>query len=300
MSSKKIKHKNEKKANWHKAASRHHIGIVPPSHAFKGKGSGGGGAKKVDLTNITLNGTPLDELVVTDEELETKKISPDSSLRLHPYVPSKRTYKQKYSGRTGEAVNPYSEEVLAHYQFLVVAKGEKEASAYLNSLKGVIMNEQVSNATLVQAATIGPIEKALKEAEEKVTFFRKQAITAQQEEVRWVEVVRSLQEALALSTGKKKPEVRTETANAEQRPSSGPGSRIYRDWLSILTKAMQDRPDGMSKNELKHAIMAIDPSAKENNAYGGIHVGERNSFIIEVDGKYYLQAHYENNKSETA
>lgn len=297
---KKIKHKKEKKTSWHKAASRHHIGIVPPSHAFKGKGSGGGGAKKVDLSGISLNGVPLDELVVTDEELETKKISPDSSLKLHPYVPSQGTYKQKYSGRTGEAVNPYSEEVLAHYQFLVVAKSEKEANAYLNSLKGVTMNEPVSNAAIVQAATMGPIEKALKEAEEKVTFFRKQAITAQQEEVRWAEVVRSLQEALALSTGKKKPEMRTEAANAEQRPSSGPGSRIYRDWKGIMEDILKDQPNGLSRNELKHALIAKDPSLKDMAAYGGIKLADKNEYIIEIDQRFYLPSHIDHKNPESA
>lgn len=149
---------------------------------------------KQEHEGITVDGKPLTTYIEEEETLEIEKHRVEEIMDAAAgvgYVAPATKY-ANISGKRSQysnTIKTYSSEVLAHLNYLRESQGEKAVTDYLNS------GSQNGNHN-------GSIESVLKDAEEKVRFFNRQAAEAQAQATRWSAVKAQLQSALDMLSGK--------------------------------------------------------------------------------------------------
>lgn len=206
---------------------------------------------KQNLEGITVDGKPLNVYIeeqATDEIEKVKKsVLIEASRGTRTSLTS--TNNKNISGKRSEysnRVEKYSPEAIAHMNYLFKSKGE------------------IVNTT----PQFGPIEAALKDAQDKARFYRKQEVEAVAERTRWDEIAKSLQNTLNLVNGK------TSVQNQTRDESTNV------NWKVVLNELLSNGK--LTRKELQLKIEERFPNMKRTSIYQGL-LSKFRSGLIEKD-----------------
>ena len=282
-----VKAMNVDKTKLVKDASRTHIGPVPPTRVHKPSKHSehpllGQDADKGHFIHLS----------------EPKEVVPHVPTSLSKHVAAPLERQEKKGAKPHSKVFVYSEEVIAHANFLLKSEGQKASSDYLRSVRQG-MNEPVKakpeyagvkpeyDTTPVQPqptpvafnvppstglTATGPLEIALEDAKKKVTFFTREKAKAEAEIARWTEAANQLESVLRTITGKAQPKGGSEMVTHRK------------DWRPVIDEAMLELNGKGTRTDIIHKILAKHPDRTKPGVYAAINTGLKNGWLREDDG----------------
>ena len=165
----------------------------------------------------------------------------------------------------------YSEEIIAHANFLLASKGSGAAEEYLDKIK------QGGNVSTNIVAG-GSIELSVKEARDKVSFYRQQVQTATIEMRRWEGILDALEGAQRLITAPASSVGQSNTAPISRIgvPKAEPGF-----WETAVVNHFKNDPSRIKKSALKRKLEVLRPGISSTTVYGPIAKAIREGLLKE-------------------
>lgn len=186
---------------------------------------------KQALDGITLNGQPVYIFVEEESQREREKLHAEE-VRKHSSGTGYNSPTSKYGNISGQRsqytnrVSALSPEILVHVNYLFQKGGEKAVNDFLAMPKQNV--EQ-----------LGPIESALKDAEEKMRFYMKQEDEARDNRNKWAAVADQLRGAMNIMQGKVTVAGTTPKVTRQPRANGEASGRVPRGfWVEILEKIL--------------------------------------------------------------
>ena len=179
----------------------------------------------------------------------------------------------------------FSPEVIAHLNFLQKSQGEEAAQRYLNEIKSKQnggAEEMAQETKVVQHG--GTFEAALREAQERVAYHRKEAQShAQQAEV-WEKAVEQLRDTLDMIAGKKLAKATQKVTTTESEVRKG-------FWKEMIPSIMKEFGRPVTRAELRKRLEE-EVGDRENSprVYQAVKIAERHGVLHEIDGKLVLES----------
>jgi len=213
---------------------------------------------KQKLENITLNGKPVHIFVEEEDQRQADKLHAEE-VRKHSQGTGYTTPTSKYGNISGErsqhrhTISALSPEILVHVNYLFQKGGEKAVNDFLS-----MPTQKVDQ--------LGPIETALKDAEDKMRFYQIEEDKARDNRTKWSAVAEQLRGALNIMTGKATTVVargpgrpRTNGANGE---STVRVSRGY--WMEAMEKLLANGRT-IPRQTLMDELKVLNPGVPTQN-----------------------------------
>lgn len=185
---------------------------------------------KQPLEGITLNGKPVYIFVEEEAQREREQLHREEVKKQSSgvgYIAPASKYgnisgqRSQYTNR----VSALSPEILVHVNYLFQKGGEKAVNDFLSMPK-----QNVDQ--------LGPIESALKDAEDKMRFYQNQEDEANANKLKWAAIGEQLRGALNIMSGKSLV-AGTPKATVRQKANGEATTRVPRGfWVEVMDKIL--------------------------------------------------------------